>query len=413
MRGVQSAGKWILALALIAACSAFAEPVKITFLPPPMEGQISLGVYDTAGRLVRILHREIDPDELTKGDDGLVTQWDGKDDQGKPCPPGTYRARGVMVGELGVEGVDFIGNDWVTDDDSPRVRRIDAMEPAEKGGIFMQTATPGNPFPVFFTVYPAPILPEKKETSVILVPFPQTPPAFKQLKPPMPLSGLGKVEAWTAGTLGSVWVLRANAVKQYSKAGKLLYTLESQPDDPPPLKLACALSPVILYVLYENATLQRLRGYDFTGVKPGGEPKVLFENDIHASDTYEQIASELQFPDEQPFVPSPTLTVALVPNPLTHNKPGTLQIRAGVDKDGCYLATLDGLPLCHISDTKDLRWAVMGRAPGSNTITLFESDGAVVEAFQVSKIDHMMPFNAGTIQWPGETPTPSPVPALP
>jgi len=130
---------------------------------------------------------------------------------------------------------------------------------------------------------------------------------------------------------------------------------------------------------------------------------VLFENDIRASDTCEQIASELKFPDEKPFVPSSVLTVALVPNPLDNNKSGSLQIRAGVDKTGCYLATADGLPLCHINETKYLRWAV----------TLFDSDSAVVEQFQISKIANMMTFDAGVIQWPGEAtaPTPSPTAA--
>src|SRR4051812_46262195 len=34
-----------------------ARTVRISFVPPPMEGTISLGVYDEAGKLVRVLHQ--------------------------------------------------------------------------------------------------------------------------------------------------------------------------------------------------------------------------------------------------------------------------------------------------------------------------------------------------------------------
>jgi len=384
-----------LALWLVAsACSMGADPIKIAFLPPPMEGTISLGVYDSAGKLVRVLHREAEASELTAGDDGLVTQWDGKDDNGAPCPPGIYRARGVMVGDLEVEGVDFIGNDWVDDDNSPHLRHITGLSLNGSIAPVIAATLPGQSALAYYaiTLKPAVAPDEDPETQLAAAP------------------GLPEPEKIAFGPNGTTWILKGIAVKQYSK-GKLLRTLAAQPDDPPPVKFTASPTEEKIYVLYENAKLQRLRGYDFTGVKPGDEPKILFENDILASDTYEQIASELKFPDEKPFAPSPTLTVDLVPNPLLHNKPGTLQIRAGVDKAGCYLATTDGLPLCHISDTKSLRWAVMGQPDGSKEITVFDSDGAVAEEFRVSKIANMMAFDVGVIQWTASVATPTPAPA--
>ncbi|MEI6561413.1 MAG: FlgD immunoglobulin-like domain containing protein [Verrucomicrobiota bacterium] len=403
-----------LALLLAAACGVFAEPVKITFLPPPMEGTLSLGVYDAAGKLVRVLHQEIEPGELTKGDDGLETQWDGKDDQGKPCPPGTYRARGVTVGDLGVEGVGFIGNDWVDDDDSPRVRRITALGMSDKGTPFIETR-PDSSVPLYYSVILKPAATSGEDPDAQLVREAERPPIriYKALVPHFE----GAVSYWGYGFNRTLWTIKDNIVRQYSDTDKLakkaLRTLSVQPGDPPPVKLAASQTEDKLYVLYENATLQRLRGYDFTGVKPGEEPKVLFEQDIRASDTYEQIASELKFPDEKPFVPSPTLTVALIPNPLDHNKPGSLEIKACLNRAGCYLATTDGLPLSHISDTRFLRWAVLGQPAGSKAITLFDSDGAVVEQFQIANSANMMAFDAGAIPWPGEAPTPTATPAAP
>jgi hypothetical protein len=87
--------------------SANASPternVRISFLPPPLEGTISLGVYDKSGQLVRILHQEAEVDEFTVGADALVTKWDGKNDDGEDLPAGKYHARGYLVWHLKVE----------------------------------------------------------------------------------------------------------------------------------------------------------------------------------------------------------------------------------------------------------------------------------------------------------------------
>ena len=62
--------------------------VRISFVPPPLEGKISLGVYDQSGRLVRVLHQEAEFDEFTIGADALTTKWDGKDDDEHDLPVG-------------------------------------------------------------------------------------------------------------------------------------------------------------------------------------------------------------------------------------------------------------------------------------------------------------------------------------
>ncbi len=79
--------------------------VRISFLPPPLEGRISLGIYDENDQLVRVLHQEAALDEFTAGADALVTKWDGKDDFGYDLWPGTYRARGFLVAPMKVEEI--------------------------------------------------------------------------------------------------------------------------------------------------------------------------------------------------------------------------------------------------------------------------------------------------------------------
>jgi len=82
-----------------------ARSVRLSFVPPPMDGTISLGIYDTNRKLVRVLHREAKIDNFTVDVDSLNTTWDGKNEIGGDLPAGKYHARGYLVGRLKVEHV--------------------------------------------------------------------------------------------------------------------------------------------------------------------------------------------------------------------------------------------------------------------------------------------------------------------
>jgi hypothetical protein len=93
-----------------------ARNVRISFIPPPLEGTISLGIYDRNGKLVRVLHQQAELNKFTIGADALETQWDGKKDDGEDLPAGKYHARGYLVGNLQAEP---IGNSTPADDAIP------------------------------------------------------------------------------------------------------------------------------------------------------------------------------------------------------------------------------------------------------------------------------------------------------
>jgi hypothetical protein len=77
-----------------------ARSVRISFIPPPMDGTISLGIYDQTGKLVRVLHQNAQLNDFAIGADALVTRWDGKDEEQQDLPAGKYHARGYLVGPL-------------------------------------------------------------------------------------------------------------------------------------------------------------------------------------------------------------------------------------------------------------------------------------------------------------------------
>src|SRR4030095_13947147 len=84
--------------------------VRISFVPPPLEGTISLGIFDDTGKLLRVLNREAQLNQFEIGPDALVTHWDGKSNDGQDLPAGKYRARGYLVGQLKVEDVGAVAD---------------------------------------------------------------------------------------------------------------------------------------------------------------------------------------------------------------------------------------------------------------------------------------------------------------
>ena len=84
----------------------------------------------------------------------------------------------------------------------------------------------------------------------------------------------------------------------------------------------------------------------------------------------------------------------LQPNPLLADDRVAVELSVGVDADGSFLKTADGLPLCTISETQELIRGLLSEH-GANAVDVFQDDGAVVEQFRVSGADQMMSFDCG------------------
>src|SRR4029077_4173532 len=90
-----------------------ARAVRISFVPPPLECKISLGIYNEWSQLARVLHHEQDFDEFAIGADALSTKWDGKDDYDYDLPAGKYSARGFQVAPMKI-GAETTATDAAT-----------------------------------------------------------------------------------------------------------------------------------------------------------------------------------------------------------------------------------------------------------------------------------------------------------
>jgi len=104
----------------------------------PADGRITLGVFDGAGKLVRVLHKLAKEEDFRIGDNGLITTWDGKNDRGERMAAGAYYVRGYLIGdEVEVSGENFLFNDWAADSGFPNFKRIGDFSLLENGDVVL------------------------------------------------------------------------------------------------------------------------------------------------------------------------------------------------------------------------------------------------------------------------------------
>ena len=369
-----------------------ARNVRISFLPPPLEGTISLGIYDASGKLVRVLHREADINDFTIGNDALSTSWDGKNDAGEDLPAGKYSAHGFVVGDLGVEGVGFFFNDFVTSDDSPRFSRIDSVKLRGDDLLLGVELISRGAVHVLYNA---------AHKSIKL-----TDDAATEPSPLPPIANVLEPVATALGRDGTRWVIdriakgsSATELKQFAANGDFLRRLEISPGEPQPIAVAASLKEDKIFLLEQSNAMQRVRGLSLVGAKTEGatQPisdwKVDFEKKIIAHKDFSLVDGKpVAVPSAE--ISQNQLKIKLQPNPLAGDERATVEVTIGFDVDGSFLKTNDGLPLCSISETPDLVRGLLV-AHGENALDVFQDDGAVVEQFKVSGVDQMMSFDCG------------------
>jgi hypothetical protein len=349
-----------------------ARSIHISFVPPPIEGTISLGIYDPSGKLVRVLHRESETDDFTIGHDALITEWDGKDDAGQDLPAGKYNARGYAVGSLGVEGIDYFFNDWVSDENSPHIKRVNGLA-LNGGDLTLDTE-----------------LASKERAEILYDVTHNTITSANANASPAPAKD------------GTRWIVAGSEIQQLSPTNEILRRLAYPENDPQPKAVVASDSGDKIFVLEENRGRQRVRGLtlletkmDPTKQQSVSDWKVEFAKEIVAHENF-SLADGKPVASGGTTVPE-KIALRLQPNPLKRDKPGSVEVAVGFDSDGSYLKTTDGLPLRTISDTPHLSRALL-TANGNKAMDVFQDDSAVVEQFRISNVDQMMAFDCGDFE---------------
>jgi len=128
---------------LEAAEPAAPAGVEIRFVPATAGGTVSLGIFNPAGQLVRVLADEWTFGRFRIGLNGLSTTWDGLGDDGQPVPAGNYTARGYVVGDVGISGEAYHFNDWIEGPDAPRIERVASAQLLPGGDVLLSARLAG------------------------------------------------------------------------------------------------------------------------------------------------------------------------------------------------------------------------------------------------------------------------------
>lgn len=368
--------------------------VRLSFVPPPMEGTISLGIYDSNQKLVRILHREAALEDFEVGSDALVAAWDGNNDAGERLPPGRYHARGFAVGEVEVEGIGFFFNDWVMDERSPRVKTVSDVG-YEDGRWRLLVETTVSQSEILVLDSKGKFVSQRADARGV-----------EQCTPP-PALPLVRFVHCAAGKDRSLWVIdridadaSETSVKQFSQTGELLRRLSINAGDPQPVRIAASVKEESVLLSEASESNQRVRALTLMETTRVGEQavsdwKVDFEKKIVAH-------KDFRIEDGKPVVTGgksapEKITVALEANPLEGDKKSTADLSVGYDADGSFLQTADGLPLQTISETPQLTRVVLSPR-AEKSLDVFQDDGAVVEQFRLTALDQLMAFDCGEFE---------------
>jgi hypothetical protein len=98
-----------------------------------------------------------------------------------------------------------------------------------------------------------------------------------------------------------------------------------------------------------------------------------------------------------PPIDSDHAAVRLVANPLINDTRSVIDLGVGFDAKGCFIKTMDDLPLCTVSTTPHLVRAWIAKN-GRKSVYVWQDDGAVVEQFRVSNINKIMAFDCGFVE---------------
>lgn len=383
-----------------ASPSPSASPVRhvpLRFALPPLEGTISLGIYDHAGNLVRVLHREDAISEFTAGHDALETVWDGNNEQGNPLPNGKYSARGYVVGDLKVEGINYFFNDWVTDEKSPHILRLSQLW-RENGELRVDAELTGRRKVEFVCDQSTGDI--QSEVTPLLGIHCRKVPTQPNVVLALDCAAGKEDTTWFVDALGGTG---PREVKQVSKDHELLRRLQYAADDLQPERIEVSPTEEKIFLIEQNEHLQRFRALNLVGTTKGTADEAVSDWKTHFE---KKILGHQNFALENgkpvPNTTAPVLqrvqfSQTLRPDPLQHDQPGKVDLAIGIDADGSYLKTAGGLPLRTISDTPNLTRTLMAQ-PIENTLDFYQDDGAVVEQFRISNLEQMIAFDCGDFE---------------
>jgi hypothetical protein len=109
-------GRWFCCIVLLLLCLTSSPCIlppawgdqSFAVALPELEGPVTLGIFSRDGKLVRLLYRDASVESIPAGLNGLIMNWDEKDDSGRKVSSGSFIARGIVHGPLSCSTLPYI-----------------------------------------------------------------------------------------------------------------------------------------------------------------------------------------------------------------------------------------------------------------------------------------------------------------
>jgi len=208
----------------------------------------------------------------------------------------------------------------------------------------------------------------------------------------------GQLLDMSAGASDSVWLLvktdTATVLRQIDSSGKIQREIELPPDLQTVTRLGASRNEDSLLLSSDDGATQRVIGIRFQAANQG---KSIWEK------WFERILTSFKFFDlkDGSVVPadaktdSPPVFVKPANNPMENTRQALFQLAIVTDETGAWVASVDGLPLFQVCETKNIK-QTRCISDGANGVRVYTSDGTVVEEYHLTSLENLFRFDAGS-----------------
>jgi hypothetical protein len=208
----------------------------------------------------------------------------------------------------------------------------------------------------------------------------------------------GELLDMSAGASDSVWLLvktpTATVMKQIDPSGTSLREIELPPELQMVTRLGVSRSDDAALLIADDNGIQRTIGVRFQASSQGKSVwEKWFDRTLIPFKFFDLKAGKVVPTDVK--IDSPPAFVKPANNPMESTRQALFQLMILTDETGAWVATVDGLPLFQVCETKDIK-QTRCISDGSNGLRVYASDGAVVEEYHLTSLENLFRFDAGS-----------------
>jgi hypothetical protein len=182
-------------------------------------------------------------------------------------------------------------------------------------------------------------------------------------------------------------------LKQIGISGQILREIALPPDLQTVTRLGASRDQDALLLISDSDTTQRVVGVRFQAASQGKSVwEKWFDRSLIPFRFFEVREGKVVPADAR--TDSAPVFVKPANNPMENTRQANFQLELYTDDTGAWVASVDGLPLIQVCETKDIK-QVRWISDGANGMRVYISDGTVVEEYHLTSLENLFRFDAG------------------